>query len=152
MLHFSPFSIQILKEVSLKILCCHNDTWFHLNLTFLKFWANQYIFLMEMFVLSYVNVLSIYPKLCLRISSPKGSELTWQTSMLSLYTVLLIHVNGTICKVICPSIRFKSIILWPGMNHLVPRFSQNASYGWGAWCHSEFKTFLSFINRLLVTI
>ena len=30
---------------------------------------------------------------------------------------------------------------WPG----VPRLSQNASYGWGAWCYS--KTFLSFINR-----
>ena len=28
-------SIQILK-VSLKILCCHDDTWFHQNLTFLK--------------------------------------------------------------------------------------------------------------------
>ena len=26
-------SIQILKEVSLKILCCHSETWFHLKLT-----------------------------------------------------------------------------------------------------------------------
>ena len=49
-----------------------------------------------------------------------------------------IYVNKTICMVICPSIRFKSIILWPGMNHMVPRLSLNASYGWGAWCHSEF--------------
>ena len=44
-----------LKEVYLKILCCHDDIWFHLNLTFLKPWANQCIFLMEMFFLIYVN-------------------------------------------------------------------------------------------------
>ena len=49
-----------------------------------------------------------------------------------------IYVNETICMVIFPSIRFKSIILWARMNHLVPRLPQNASYGWGAWCHSEF--------------
>ena len=36
---------------SLKILCCHGDTWFPLSLTFLKPWVNQGIFLMEMFVL-----------------------------------------------------------------------------------------------------
>ena len=49
-----------------------------------------------------------------------------------------ICVNKTICMVICPSTRFKSIVLCPGMNLLVPRLSQNASYGWGAWCHSDF--------------
>ena len=27
--------------VSLKILCCHDDTWFHQNLTFLKPWADN---------------------------------------------------------------------------------------------------------------
>ena len=55
--------------------------------------------------------------------------------------------------VICLSTRFRSIVLWPGMTRLVPRLSQNTSYGWGASCHSlSFKTFLSFINRLLVTI
>ena len=32
-----------------------DDTWFHLNLTFLKPWANQCVFLMEMFFLSYAN-------------------------------------------------------------------------------------------------
>ena len=53
--------------------------------------------------------------------------------------------------VICPSTRFKSIVLWPGMTHLVPRLSQNASYGWGPGAILSFKTFLSFINRLLVT-
>ena len=34
--------------------------------------------------------------------------------------VPLIYVNETICVVICPSTRFKSIILCPGMNYLVP--------------------------------
>ena len=152
-IYIFPFSIQILKEVSLKILCCRNDTWFHLNLTFLKFWVNQCIFLMEILVLSYVNVLFIYPTHCLQVILPKGSELTWQTNMLSSYIVLLIHVNEIICMVICLSTRFKSVISWPGMTPMVPRLSQNISYGWGAWCHSlNFKTFLSFINRLLVTI
>ena len=62
--------------------------------------------------------------------------------------VPLIYVNETICMVICPSSRFKLIILWPKMNHLVPRLSQNTSYGWEAWCLLSFKTFLSFINKL----
>ena len=74
-------------------MCCRNDTWFHLNLTFLKPWANQYKFIMEMFVLRYVNVLCIYPRLYLEVSS-KDSEPTWQTSML--YIVLLSYVNETV--------------------------------------------------------
>ena len=37
-----------------------------------------------------------------------------------------IYVNETICMVICPSTRFKLIILWARMNHLVPWLSQNA--------------------------
>ena len=48
-----------------KILWCHDDTWFHLDLTFLKPWDNQCIFLMEMFFLSYGNKLFIYLRLCL---------------------------------------------------------------------------------------
>ena len=80
---------------------------------------------------------------------PLGSEPTWQTSMLDSDIVPLIYVNKTICMVICPSTRFKLTILW---SRLVSRLSQNASYRWGPWCHSEFKTFLSFINRLWVTI
>ena len=74
-----------------------------------------------------------------------GSEPTWQTIMLHSDIVPLIYVNETICMVICPS-RFKSIILWPGMNHLVPRVSQNTSYEWGVWCHLSFKTFLSLTD------
>ena len=98
-LYYFPFSIQIYKkkkEVSLKILCCHNDTWFHLNISFLKPWANQCIFLIEMFVLSFVNVLCIYCILCLQVGSPKGSELAWQTCILYSYIVLLLFVNETI--------------------------------------------------------
>ena len=85
------------------------------------------------------------------VFKPNGSEPTWQTSMLYSDIVPLIYVSKTICMVICPSTRFKSIVLWPGMNHLVPGLSQNAIYGWGAWCHSEFlrHSFL-FINRLWV--
>ena len=105
------FSIKIQKEVSLKILCCHNDTWFHLKLTILKPRDNQCISLMEMFVLSYANVLCIYPKLCLQVSWLLGSEPTWQTSMLYSDIVTLIYVNKTIYMVICPSSRFKLIIL-----------------------------------------
>ena len=63
---------------------------------------------------------------------PNGSEPTWKTSMLYSDIAPLIYVNETMCMVICPSTRFKSIILWPRMNHLVPRLSQNASYGLGA--------------------
>ena len=70
------FSTQILKEVSLKILCCHKDTWFHLKLTILKHRDNQCISLMEMFIFSYANVLCIYPKLCLQVSLPLGSKPT----------------------------------------------------------------------------
>ena len=43
---FFPLLYTNLKKFSLKILCCHNDTWFHLNLTFLKSWVIQCIFLM----------------------------------------------------------------------------------------------------------
>ena len=99
-------------------------------------WVNHCIFLMEMFVLSSVNVLCIYPRLCLLVGSPNGSHLTNQY-------VILRYCSPNICKQNylygnLPFYRFKSIISWPGMNHLVRRLSQNASYGWGAWWHSEF--------------
>ena len=76
---------------------------------------------MEMFVL---NVLCIYPKLCLQLTSA-----SWLGTYLTDCVVPLIYVNETICMVICPSTRFKLIILWPRMNRLVSRLSQNASYG-----------------------
>ena len=79
---------------------------------------------MEMFVLSYVNVLCIYPKLCL-LFRLMAQNLLVKTVLYTI--VLLIYVNETICMVICPSTRFKSIILWPRMNCLMPRLSQNTS-------------------------
>ena len=35
MLYFSPYLYKFKKSFLLK-LCCHNDTWLHPNLTFLK--------------------------------------------------------------------------------------------------------------------
>ena len=35
----------------------------------------------------------------------------------------------TLTLSLCPSSRFKLILLWPKINHLVPRLSQNTSYG-----------------------
>ena len=51
---------------------------------------------MEMFVLSYVIVLCIYPRPFFKSVAPKGSETTWQTSMLYSYIVLLIYVKETV--------------------------------------------------------
>ena len=52
-----------------------------------------------------------------------------------------------ICMGVCLFSRFMSIVLWPGMTHLVPRLSQNVSCGWGAWCYSlSFETF-PFFNQ-----
>ena len=56
---FFPFLYKFKRRFLLKY-CCHNDTWFHLKLTLLKPRDNQCLFLMEMFVLSYANVLFIY--------------------------------------------------------------------------------------------
>ena len=41
------------------------------------------------------------------------------------HTLVLIYVNeNTYCLEICPSSRFMSIVLWPGMTHLVLMLSQ----------------------------
>ena len=87
------FSIQIQKEVSLKILCCHNDTWYHLKLTILKPRDNQCLFLMEMFVLSYANILYIYPKLCLQVNSA-----SWLRTYLTNQYVILRYCSPNLCK------------------------------------------------------
>ena len=87
--------IQILK-VSLKILCFHNDTWFHLKLTIFKPWDNQCLFLMEMFVLSYAHVLCIYPKLCLQSQSP-----FWLRICLTSQYVILRYCSSKLCKWNC---------------------------------------------------
>ena len=54
--------------------------------------------------------------------------------------------------VICPSSRFKLIILWPRMNHLVPRLSKMHLMGEGPGAILSFKTFLSFIQKLLLLL
>ena len=84
--------------------------------------------------------------------TPNGSEPTWQTSMLYSDIVPLIYVNETICMVIFPSTRFKSIILWPGVNHLCQDYPKMHLMDEGPGAILSFKTFLSFINRLLMTI
>ena len=93
---------------------------------------------MEMFVLSYVNVLRIYPRLCLQVSSAK-----WLRTYLTNQYVILRYCSPNLCKqnYLYGNLTFYKIQvnhLWPRMNHLLPRFSQNASYGCGARCHSEF--------------
>ena len=74
-------------------MCCHNDTWFHLKLTTLKLRDNQCISLMEMFTLSYANVLCIYPKLCLQVSSA-----SWLRTDLTNQYVILRYCSPNLCK------------------------------------------------------
>ena len=52
---FFPPLYKIKRRFLLKVLCCYDDTWFHLNLTSLKLCAHQCGFLMETFSLSYGN-------------------------------------------------------------------------------------------------
>ena len=75
------------------MLCCHNDTWFHLKLTILKPRDNQCIFLMEMFILSYANVLCIYPKLGLQVRST-----SWLRTYLTNQYVILRYCYPNLCK------------------------------------------------------
>ena len=81
------------KKISLKILYCHTDTWFHLKLTILKPRDNQCLFQMEMFVLSYVNVLCIYPKLCLQVGSAQ-----WLRTYLTNQYVIFRYCSPNLCK------------------------------------------------------
>ena len=92
------------------------------------------------------------PDSVFKLVLPNGSEPTSQTSMLYSDTVPLIYVNKTICMVICPSTRFKSIVLWPGMNVWCRDYPKIHVMDEGPGAILSFKTFLSFINRLLVTI
>ena len=73
-------------------MCCH-DTWFHLKLTILKPRDNQCLFLMEMFILGYANVLCIYPKLCLQV----GSAFWLRTYLINQY-VILRYRSSNLCK------------------------------------------------------
>ena len=93
---FFPSLCKFKRRFLLKFrVACHDDTWFCLKLTLLKPWAHQCISLMEMFLLSYVNELCIYPRLrlsssqfCLRLRTNKGS---------TNQHVLLIHCSPNLC-------------------------------------------------------
>ena len=91
--YFFPSLYKFKREVSLKILCCHNDTWFHLKLTILKPRDNQCISLMEMFILSYANVLCLYHKLCLQVGSA-----SWPRTYLTNQYVILRYCSPNLCK------------------------------------------------------
>ena len=90
-----PSLYKIKRRLLLKF--CVANTCFYLNLTFLKPSANQCIFLMEIFVLSYVNELCIYPRLwlssksvCLRLRTGLDKPVCFTHTI-----VLLICVNET---------------------------------------------------------
>ena len=93
---------------------------------------------MEMFVLSYANVLCIYPKLCLQVGSA-----SWLRTYLTNQYVILRYCSPNLCK-------------WNYLYGGLPFFKIQVNYfmaqdkPFGAILN--FKTFLSFINRLLVTI
>ena len=159
-------------------MCCHNDTWFHLKLTLLKPWANQCIFLVEMFVLSNANVpwrrkwqsipvflpgkshgqrnlVTVHGVtkctvhlLCLQVGS------TWQTSMLYSHIVLLIYVNETIYlyrNLPFSKIHVNHFMAWddsPGANVISTHV---VGEGPGAIL-GVLRHFLSLISRLLVSI
>ena len=108
-----------LKEFSLKILCCHNATWFYLKLTILKPRVNQCLFLMEMFVLSYANVLCIYSRLCLQVCSA-----SWLRTSLTNQYVILRYCSPNLCKwnYLCGGLPFFKI----QVNHFM---AQDESFG-----------------------
>ena len=95
---------------------------------------------------------ALIPDSVLKLVPPNDSEPTWQTIMLYSDIVPLIYVKETICMVICPSTRFKSIVLWPGMTRLCQDYPKIHFMDEGPGAILSFKTFLSFINRLLVTV
>ena len=72
----TSLSYKFKKSFLLKF-CCLNDTWFHLNLTFLKPWANQCSFLMEMFFLSHVNE-TMYLLCKWSVQRNRGKIIDWE--------------------------------------------------------------------------
>ena len=84
------------------------------------------------------------PDSVFKLVPPNGSEPTWQTSMLYSDIFLLVYVYETICMVICPLQDSSQSFYGPGYPkmHLMDE---------GPGAILSFKTFLSFINRLLVT-
>ena len=105
-----------------------------------------------MFILSYANVLCIYPKLYLQVSST-----SWLRTYLTNYYVILRYCSPNLCKqnYLYGNLPFCKI----QVNHFM---AQDELYGakiipkYILWTRGLvpfcFKTFLFFINRLLVTI
>ena len=76
---------------------------------------------------------------------PNGSEPTWQTSMLYSDIVLLICVAEIICMVICPPISSMAPDDLSGAK-IIPKY---ILWMGGPGAILSFRTFLSFISRLL---
>ena len=108
---------------SLKILCCHDDTWFHLNLTFLKPWANQCVFLMEMFFINYVNE-TVY----LLWNLPLFKMVPPKTNFLSFLKPWADNISTN-------QYSYQLFYGW-GMTHVMPSSLKNSYCGRGAWWNS----------------
>ena len=85
---------------------------------------------MEMFVSSYVNVLCIYPRLCLQVSSAK-----WLRTYLTNQSVILRYCSPNLCKqnylygnLPFYKIQVNRFMAWDESSG-VPGLSQNAIYG-----------------------
>ena len=92
MLYFFP-SLYKFKGRFLLKYCVAIMTPVRLKLAILESRDNQCLFLMEMFVLSYVNVVCIYPKLCLQVGSA-----SWLRTYLTNQYVILRYYSPNLCK------------------------------------------------------
>ena len=89
--------------------------------------------------MGHVNELCICLGICFSSNHWQTMNQTWlynQYFLLMEMFSLAVLMKLCICLEICLSLRFMSIVLWPGMICLVPKLSQNACFGRGAWCNS----------------
>ena len=108
---------------------------------------------MEMFVLSYANVLRLYPKLGLQVGSA-----SWPKTYLTNQYVILRYCSPNL---------WKSNYLYGGLRFFKIQVNYFMAQDKTIWCQDypkmhlmgegpgailNYKTFLSFINRLLVTM
>ena len=138
---FFPPSLYKIKRRFLLKFCVAmtlGSTW-----TFLKPWANQCSFLINMFFLSYVSELCIYPRLSFFKLVPTKTQnqpiRAQQTGVFYSYIVLLLYVNESIYllgNLPFFKIHVSCFMAWddsPGDNVI------SKCMLWGrAWCHSEF--------------
>ena len=89
---------------------------------------------MEMFILSYANVLCIYPKLFLQVGSS-----FWLRTYLANQYVILRYCPSNLCKwnYLCGDLPFFKIQVNRFMAQDEPFGAKIIQKG-GAWCHSEF--------------